>query len=360
MPSPTVGGTLRAARESAGLSRADLADRTKIAEPLIDKIEADDFSDCGGDFFARGHLRLLARTLGIDPTAVVDRFDVDHVEPEPPPAWAVADRASAAGGAPAARPIWAAAEPVPPAWAAGDPKRPIRAATEPVTPTPPKQERQPPIWAGQEPAAPVSLTKAQVPTQDREPPIWAAQEPAPAAWTSTTGTTSPTVAAAGAHAADGLAHPRPGGRPLPARVDLRPPPPAGPRWRMAVLLATAIVLLGAAVFAIASWRVGSTPKAPSAATAASPSPTASSPPAGVDLQLRVAPGRSSFIKVTDGAGRQLFAGVLSGSVVKTFRDAKRITVDYADTRAFTVVLNGASLGPPSCPSTACVLSYEPA
>ena len=34
---------------------------------MIESIEVDDFAPCGGDFYARGHLRTLARVLGSTP-----------------------------------------------------------------------------------------------------------------------------------------------------------------------------------------------------------------------------------------------------------------------------------------------------
>ena len=55
-------------RPAAGSgSRVDqLAERTRIRPHVIESIEVDDFAPCGGDFYARGHLRTLARVLGVD------------------------------------------------------------------------------------------------------------------------------------------------------------------------------------------------------------------------------------------------------------------------------------------------------
>ena len=57
---------LAAARTRLGLTVDQLADRTRIRPHVIESIEVDDFAPCGGDFYARGHLRTLARVLGID------------------------------------------------------------------------------------------------------------------------------------------------------------------------------------------------------------------------------------------------------------------------------------------------------
>jgi cytoskeleton protein RodZ len=63
---PVIGPQLRAARERLRLSIDQLAERTRIRPHVIEALEIDDFVPCGGDFYARGHLRTLARILGLD------------------------------------------------------------------------------------------------------------------------------------------------------------------------------------------------------------------------------------------------------------------------------------------------------
>lgn len=63
---PIIGPELAAARTRLGLSVDQLAERTRIRPHVIEAIEVDDFEPCGGDFYARGHLRTLARVLGVD------------------------------------------------------------------------------------------------------------------------------------------------------------------------------------------------------------------------------------------------------------------------------------------------------
>lgn len=70
-----IGGQLRQARETLGLSVDELADRTRIRPFVIECMESDDFSPCGGDFYARGHLRMLARVLGIAPEPLIETYD---------------------------------------------------------------------------------------------------------------------------------------------------------------------------------------------------------------------------------------------------------------------------------------------
>lgn len=74
-PDPVIGPQLAAARTRLGLSVDELAERTRIRPHVIESIEVDDFVPCGGDFYARGHLRTLARVLGQDPTPLLEKFD---------------------------------------------------------------------------------------------------------------------------------------------------------------------------------------------------------------------------------------------------------------------------------------------
>lgn len=72
---PRIGVQLRQARENLGLTVDDLADRTRIRPFVIECMEADDYSPCGGDFYARGHLRMLARVLGIGSAPLLAAYD---------------------------------------------------------------------------------------------------------------------------------------------------------------------------------------------------------------------------------------------------------------------------------------------
>lgn len=81
----SAGETLAQAREASGLSVEDVSAATRIRGGLIRAIEADDFSGCGGAVYARGHIRSLARAVGIDPEVPVAEFDRIHAE-DPAPA----------------------------------------------------------------------------------------------------------------------------------------------------------------------------------------------------------------------------------------------------------------------------------
>ncbi len=71
---PVIGPDVAAARTRLGLSVDQLAERTRIRPHVIESIEVDDFAPCGGDFYARGHLRTLARVLGIDVAPLLARY----------------------------------------------------------------------------------------------------------------------------------------------------------------------------------------------------------------------------------------------------------------------------------------------
>jgi cytoskeleton protein RodZ len=67
----SVGSTLAAARAARGLSVEELSAATRIRPHLIQGIEADDFAACGGDVYARGHVRALAKAVGLDATPLL-------------------------------------------------------------------------------------------------------------------------------------------------------------------------------------------------------------------------------------------------------------------------------------------------
>jgi hypothetical protein len=77
---PVVGPELAAARTRLGLSVDQLADRTRIRPHVIESIEVDDFVPCGGDFYARGHLRTLARVLAVDVAPLLASYDEKYAD----------------------------------------------------------------------------------------------------------------------------------------------------------------------------------------------------------------------------------------------------------------------------------------
>ncbi len=74
----SIGDALAAARREAGLTITQVSQRTCIRETIIRGIERGDYSACGGDFYARGHIRSIARAVGLDPEALVKEYDATH------------------------------------------------------------------------------------------------------------------------------------------------------------------------------------------------------------------------------------------------------------------------------------------
>jgi cytoskeletal protein RodZ len=74
----SLGEFLQGARESAGLSIDELAERTSIRSGLLREIEKNNFSQCGGDTYARGHLRNIAAIISVDPQTLIDLYNQEH------------------------------------------------------------------------------------------------------------------------------------------------------------------------------------------------------------------------------------------------------------------------------------------
>jgi cytoskeletal protein RodZ len=84
---PSIGRVLQQARIDAGLTVDEVSTSTRVRIPIVHAIEQDDFSRCGGAVYARGHIRTVARAIGLDPEPLVDRYDAEHGgRPAPTPA----------------------------------------------------------------------------------------------------------------------------------------------------------------------------------------------------------------------------------------------------------------------------------
>ena len=77
-----IGDTLAQGRRQAGLTITQVSKRTCIRETIIRGIERGDFSGCGGDFYARGHIRSIAGAVGIDPAPLIAEYDVTLAAPQ--------------------------------------------------------------------------------------------------------------------------------------------------------------------------------------------------------------------------------------------------------------------------------------
>ena len=78
----SIGDTLAEERRQAGLTVTQVSQRTCIRETIIRGIERGDYSACGGDFYARGHIRSIARAVGADPEPLVREYDQTQGAPQ--------------------------------------------------------------------------------------------------------------------------------------------------------------------------------------------------------------------------------------------------------------------------------------
>jgi cytoskeleton protein RodZ len=74
----SLGQFMQGARESAGLSIDELASRISIRAGLLREMEKNNFIHCGGDTYARGHLRTIANHILVDPQTLLDLYNEEH------------------------------------------------------------------------------------------------------------------------------------------------------------------------------------------------------------------------------------------------------------------------------------------
>jgi len=82
----SIGATLAAARRRSGLSLSDVTAVTRVRESVVEAMERDDFAGCGGDFYARAHIRSVAQAVGADPEPLIAEYDEQSGGPPAPTA----------------------------------------------------------------------------------------------------------------------------------------------------------------------------------------------------------------------------------------------------------------------------------
>ena len=75
----SLGSSITQARKSAGLSIEDLSASTNIRTALLKEIESNNFANCGGETYARGHIRNIATKLGVDPLIFIAAFEDEQM-----------------------------------------------------------------------------------------------------------------------------------------------------------------------------------------------------------------------------------------------------------------------------------------
>jgi cytoskeletal protein RodZ len=80
----SLGALITKSRTDARLSIEDLAKVTNIPSTLLRDMENDNFKKCGGETYARGHLRNIAAKVGVDERTFLDLFEVEVTAPAKP------------------------------------------------------------------------------------------------------------------------------------------------------------------------------------------------------------------------------------------------------------------------------------
>ena len=75
----SLGSLIAQTRKSAGLSIEDLSAATSIRGSLLREMESNLFSNCGGETYARGHIRNIATKLGVDPLIFITAFEEEQM-----------------------------------------------------------------------------------------------------------------------------------------------------------------------------------------------------------------------------------------------------------------------------------------
>jgi cytoskeletal protein RodZ len=80
----SLGALIAKSRTDARLTIEDLAKVTNIPATLLRDMENDNFKKCGGETYARGHLRNIAAKVGVDERIFLDLFESEVTAPAKP------------------------------------------------------------------------------------------------------------------------------------------------------------------------------------------------------------------------------------------------------------------------------------
>lgn len=80
----SLGALITKSRLATRLSIEDLSKLTNIPATLLREMESDNFHKCGGETYARGHLRNIAAKLGVDERVFLDLFEIEVTAPIKP------------------------------------------------------------------------------------------------------------------------------------------------------------------------------------------------------------------------------------------------------------------------------------
>ena len=76
-----IGELLLQARIHRGLTAREVGEQTRITPETLRRVEAGQFDQCGGDVYARGHIRAYARAVQVDPEPLLLMYGAVHLPP---------------------------------------------------------------------------------------------------------------------------------------------------------------------------------------------------------------------------------------------------------------------------------------
>lgn len=284
-----VGRRLHLARRQAGLSVEAVTAVTRIRATMIRQIEAGDFSRSGGEVYARGHVRTLAKAVGLDAEELLGETSALVIAPPP-----------------VARP----------------------SASTPVSAPQRKSRKKDKTERGS------AANRTRVIRSPKAPGD---------------GSTDAAAAGSGASVPVASVASAPGALlPIaatdPSDVITREPKSAN--WTAAML----VVLLGLVVFA-GMQLVGDdkpTPTAPTHVPPPAAKPAAPRPPVptptGVAVKVAAA-GADSWLAVFSADGRKLYDNLLAAGQAQSFQDNAKLEVVVGNAAAIKLQLNGKDMAP---------------
>jgi len=76
-----IGELLLQARIHRGQTAREVGELTRITPETLRRVEAGQFEHCGGDVYARGHIRAYAQAVGLDPEPLLALYGAVHLPP---------------------------------------------------------------------------------------------------------------------------------------------------------------------------------------------------------------------------------------------------------------------------------------
>jgi transcriptional regulator with XRE-family HTH domain len=305
-----IGEKLRSARIAAGMTAEQLSESTRITLEVLQRVEAGQFAECGGDIYARGHIRTYARAVGLDPEPLLAEYGEIHLPPltkrdlrrprvaPQPPEQAVpgAPRGAQAAAARRARSVLPTIVP-----GAMPSLVPMAGATPPPDVPPLTHERR-----GDFTDADAGSASSILDAGRGEPAV----NERPAAF---------------------LGGAKDQGR-------------SGPNWSIA--LVGALVAVGV-VAAVQLWpgmrsRASHTAAGSSASHGAPVAPVAPAPvlkPAA-SIDVRVSAHAATWLGITNSAGKQLYWNVIQQGQTQEFSDPAKLDVIVGDAASVDIIING--------------------